>query len=1517
MPQSQTSFGHEAPGSLASEDTFIPESEVPSLFDELDPMEESDFKLRTLVDFEVMDDKGNRVSFHDLQKCKENGIALTVRGYVIEPLDLNFRQAITSSASSAESSTVAAPEESLGQGLVDIEESTAETKLDRGALAVGTSVDGYCNKTFQWFASKIVAVRGDKEVKVHFQGWNAKHDEWMDRQSERIAPYGSSAKTVFDSIRRAENMVPWYEMRRLYSKAARRVGEKNINTHPYPQSKLNYKLKRQAVVISGVSDWCIDLSYCTPSLWLIADSDVWYRVAGLFVPGGVLGFPAAGYASVFDPFVGQFESCAHVAMVLLDFYGQNPKLTMQDVCAEVVARTNGCVGESRILDAWSLTSNQISSLERSEDWDPKMCKPFKESLFMQQLIKYGRAATFARDKAAKAALNPNSRGKRDHKAASSDPSLSTGELPKSVENEWSLMQVGRREDQKQSLYNVLIKPKRKDARVGRSPFPVPDADLWDIEFFKGNYPKMHPKPVKSHRPKCPGQLFTYVLQTWSLLMQYRATDGLGNFPYINLDRFINLLGLDTLTESLPSNQLPMLDPLLRNLIIRLLAHGFSKGQWDSMFCNTRMSIFEALPIVFGATFYFGKHDMLTGGICTSVDNYLATICAQGGMVKSGGSNIGQSAVRASKLSAEGKQSFFKDSIRTIGQGDAWVEVLRMAIAQQEGFTLPEYVDGIAETLYALLDVANDPQADAFLEPVNPQQDNVPNYESVVTNPICLEEIIARIEQGWYDHYVCTGTNPKSASLPGNETRFSGSSGILYDVQRVWDNCRLFWKTIPLPEGEEVHPLVKDANELEHKFQVALVNRSSKGSDSATAKPAGEQPTASEDNPGRSIKTELGAESELPDSSASAGKFHGVSSVLKDGKYLQYSNKEPWEEVAAGLGKAVEPAFIPRVVLLHALRWLLLEFSRSFEVEQTRVQPSAVGEADSTQPQKDIAVLFESGKKGPAPRNREKENEARREARAKAAAAKKGASVNGEEVDEKEAADVAAAIAASLADAKAAEAAKAEKPDDMDVEGEEETQTATKSKASIAKDKAAAPVLVEPKHNACVCVDAEGNMLKYQNVALGYDRHGYRYWTFSFAGWPLNSKAPQSDASMQAAGGTLSPPPELGRDSFSIYCEDMVTGRWYIYSDVADLQALLAWLNVNGRNEAALSTALERWMVDCSIPCREGDAAVAAGGAASKSIDEDGGEPSGKRARLTPPTSVEASTVPLSEQYKQNWHPFELTSILYNCRVQYVDSLGMGVKETKEKTKGRNVVVVNHTVANGTKSAAAEAGICIGDRLITCNGIVLNSIKSIVSAIKDAKDAVPEGQTVILDIVVARSSNQLGRIEEKLCDDNVRNAALSYNMDACNLQQKTNCPARTAGQLVDLLHRFFSEKCTAEGAEFLKKHIPALTCLVAPPTSRPPGHHWRYDAGIWEQGAPPLLQMRDTLLMLETFMAATTNFASKTVDPKAVDRCLLPLWLGDDRLRYRWRKMVASVHSYSTISVCATVLSLAMNRLQLP
>ena len=94
---------------------------------------------------------------------------------------------------------------------------------------------------------------------------------------------------------------------------------------------------------------------------------------------------------------------------------------------------------------------------------------------------------------------------------------------------------------------------------------------------------------------------------------------------------------------------------------------------------------------------------------------------------------------------------------------------------------------------------------------------------------------------------------------------------------------------------------------------------------------------------------------------------------------------------------------------------------------------------------------------------------------------------------------------------------------------------------------------------------------------------------------------------------------------------------------------------------------------------------------------------------------------LADQNIEYWHLSELTSILYVCDVHLSGSLGMAVKETKDPIKGRSVMCIGFSPAppnspEGTLSAAEMGGICIGDRLLSCNENPITSIKTLQDAV---------------------------------------------------------------------------------------------------------------------------------------------------------------------------------------------------------
>eukprot|EP00937_MAST-01D_sp_MAST-1D-sp2_P002500 g2500.t1 len=76
-------------------------------------------------------------------------------------------------------------------------------QLDRSALAVGDWVDCFCPANETWYEARLVVVQDD-EVKIHFHKWPTKFDEWMPRDSDRLAPHFSRQWTVSQDWRKRE-----------------------------------------------------------------------------------------------------------------------------------------------------------------------------------------------------------------------------------------------------------------------------------------------------------------------------------------------------------------------------------------------------------------------------------------------------------------------------------------------------------------------------------------------------------------------------------------------------------------------------------------------------------------------------------------------------------------------------------------------------------------------------------------------------------------------------------------------------------------------------------------------------------------------------------------------------------------------------------------------------------------------------------------------------------------------------------------------------------------------------------------------------------------------------------------------------------------------------------------------------------------------------------------------------------------------------------------------------------------
>lgn len=539
--------------------TALNESEIPPNFNEIEDEENQGLLLRTLVNFELVTADGKHVSFDDITSVSETSPVI-LNGYLVEPFPSDINQEILKMASTSRQSKPksikdvasviapapppkkvkkdAVPEFPLPEtndnskiheiaSLDDPQVVPVAAKLqkdspkvfDRQTLQVGDEVDGYCPQTKLWYQAKVVAVSSDNNsLKIHFVGWNSKHDEWIDRASERIAGRGTAMEIMFQEAKLASEQIPWYETKALWNKVSKLRGD-------MPLQKRN-QIK---VSITGIEDYAIDYTYANPTLWLIANGgNVWYRVAGALCPGGKNGTPSKAYAPIFEPIRKKFNCTAQVAMCLLDFLQTMPKLSIDEVVKEVEARTKGEIDRTYILRHHAFVFEQISKLEQPPEW-PKSIK-ISNCEFLRQLKKQG--PQFLEKEAKEANLL-----KKENVAASHRPIKENSVLNSTQTiDEHQTTSTGPATEENISSIQTTALPD-KSVRIK---YPIEDSEFWRLQKEKGRNMVPFSLPCESRNPqlRCAPELRGCLLQAWSSIMNIRS---LLDIPFISLELFEKIL----------------------------------------------------------------------------------------------------------------------------------------------------------------------------------------------------------------------------------------------------------------------------------------------------------------------------------------------------------------------------------------------------------------------------------------------------------------------------------------------------------------------------------------------------------------------------------------------------------------------------------------------------------------------------------------------------------------------------------------------------------------------------------------------------------------------------------------------------------------------------------------------------------------------------------------------------------------------------------------------------------------
>ncbi|CAN0543406.1 unnamed protein product, partial [Ectocarpus sp. 12 AP-2014] len=207
--------------------------------------------------------------------------------------------------------------------------------LDWSVMRKNLKVDAFCMETFRWYGAKVAEVSEErKQVKVHFNGWKSKFDEWMDWESFRLAPCGSrsSAKREGESASTAARKE---SLTRCVLVPARRTVRIRINC---------------------VDDWCIDYSDTNhPVLWIIS-GHAWYKVAG----SGWWDFvaPHPIYAPVFEPSRKSFALTCLVARALQS----SPTSSLAAVGRRVSQITSGVFETRDIVEEHEVVAATIAGM---------------------------------------------------------------------------------------------------------------------------------------------------------------------------------------------------------------------------------------------------------------------------------------------------------------------------------------------------------------------------------------------------------------------------------------------------------------------------------------------------------------------------------------------------------------------------------------------------------------------------------------------------------------------------------------------------------------------------------------------------------------------------------------------------------------------------------------------------------------------------------------------------------------------------------------------------------------------------------------------------------------------------------------------------------------------------------------------------------------------------------------------------------------------------------------------------
>lgn len=773
------------------------ENEIPESFNEVDDGDPvGAVIMRTIVDFSIQDASGKFVHLDEIDQHGQQN--LTLKGWVLSPLPEIWKREILDILSTVKQ------EEKADKSASDVKQESYTQQFigsfDRDGLQIGDQVDGYCPRTFKWYPAKVIDKKVDNEgrqiLKIHFQGWNSKFDEWIPCHSERLAGAGMSSQISDEIKNECMNLVPWYDSKEI----VRRVSKKLGIGYPF-QEKLHAS-------IENIEDWCVDFTYANPTLWVVSGRGIWYRLAGCFCPRGIKGGPSTSYVPFFLRAFEKFYCASHVVMALLDLFPSNPKLNLNNVIEEVSLRSNSVINEIHVLLYHQFLLDQIKTLSMPDDMTHKVS--ITKSYFCQQLIKEG--SIFVKN----GGLNPVTQN--------SDSSAATVRrrnalLLKHIVNGAYNMElvlnteVNSEEERKSSLKSKSIVDAKKRTSKRSLPETEPDEEsdsfdnidesscLIDDREIWSNFDNRNLNSPLFSKPaggQSSPDLFC-LLGSWTTIMNFRS---ILNIPFVSLDAFEIYLS-DPRYESSKS-----LHPFVEKCFLALLAVIFlEKGSWPHKI-HTHPQKFST-----------------SSDDCDVINNCLV-------FPKWNFSN---------GYSEEGVR-FMTD---LLSFGGFWKEAMRLLLLENKNRVSRELFDPIGECKSIIDLIKSEPQSSPFLFPVDPVRDGVPHYWDIVPCPMDLSTILDRIDNGYYDDNYpndFSANNSSSSNVSTVSTSTLSSPTSKSDLDIVGKRVDLyletfgFWvegrivsrsesliKVIPVGWGESVGAVEIELDSPRLRFEQSIAN----------------------------------------------------------------------------------------------------------------------------------------------------------------------------------------------------------------------------------------------------------------------------------------------------------------------------------------------------------------------------------------------------------------------------------------------------------------------------------------------------------------------------------------------------------------------------------------------------------------------------------------------------------------------------------------------------------------------